>query len=229
MRNRRNLRHVDSSFYVTGWHPGPTPGRFPLSQNRNMVILHGAAVVAAITLGVALGQQKNGDMRAGLSGEKPASAIRCGDITRLDFRNLTIHSGSRTFAFNNGTAANYDSPPESEQDRKPDWRAEIERDTVVQPDPNVSVRFLVIHDSHETGSGWRYFISGYRCSDGELREVFHRDGLSLTIDRLDSNGIHVSSLVGVNPTTGQKIRKWWSYIWDRSRSKYVIRSTSPNR
>jgi hypothetical protein len=66
-----------------------------------MVILHGAAVVAVITLGVALGQQKNGDMRAGLSGEKPASAIRCGDITRLDFKNLTIHSGSRTFAFIN--------------------------------------------------------------------------------------------------------------------------------
>jgi hypothetical protein len=194
-----------------------------------MVIHPGAAVVAVFALGVALGPQKNGDMPAGLSGGKPASAIRCGDIRRLDFKNLTIHSGSRTFAFNNGTAANYDSPLESEQERKPDWRAEIKRDTVVQPDPNVSVRFLVIHDRHETGSGWRYFISGYRCSDGELREVFHRDGLSLTIDRLDSTGINVSSLVGVNPTTGQKVRKWWSYIWDRSRSKYVIRSTAPNR
>jgi hypothetical protein len=187
------------------------------------------AVVAVIGLGVALGQQQNGVSHARPSIGERALAIRCGDITRLDFKNLTINSGSRTFAFDNGTAANYDSPSDPERDRKPDWRAEIERDTVVQPDPKVSARFLVIHDNHETGSGWRYFISGYQCSDGELREVFHRDGLSLAVDRLDSDGINVSSIVGANPTTGQKIRKRWSYTWDRSRSRYVIRSTSPNR
>jgi len=129
------------------------------------------AVVAVIGLGVALGQQQNGVSHARPSIGERALAIRCGDITRLDFKNLTINSGSRTFAFDNGTAANYDSPSDPERDRKPDWRAEIERDTVVQPDPKVSARFLVIHDNHETGSGWRYFISGYQCSDGARSSI----------------------------------------------------------
>jgi hypothetical protein len=55
-------------------------------------------------------------------------------------------------AFHDGVALNYDNP---EISRTPDWQADIQRDTAVQPIPVIDVRFLLIHDSHLTGSGWR--------------------------------------------------------------------------
>ncbi len=188
-----------------------------------------ATIISLISLGAALGQQRNGDMPARPSIGKPARGIHCADINRLDFRNLTIRSGTRTFVFKGGTATHSDSPSEPGQNRTPDWTAKIERDTVVQPEPGTSVRFLVIHDNHLTGSGWRYYISGYRCAEGALSEVFHRDGRSLAVDLLSSDGIDVSSLVGVSPTPAQEIRKRWSYIWDRGRSGYVLSPTSSKR
>jgi len=148
-------------------------------------------------------------------------AERCNDVTKLDSRNLTIRTAQRTFAFHNGIAVNYDGQPEGAEHSQPDWKAEIEKDSVIQPAPNVVVRFLLIHDSHETGSGWHYYATGFRCSGGKLHEIFHRDGLSLSIDRLDSNMVGV----GLNVTQGEPIRKHWFYTWDRNASKYVLSST----
>jgi hypothetical protein len=138
---------------------------------------------------------------------------RCEDITKLDVRNQTIRTAQRTFVFHEGIALNQDGPLEL-------WKAAIEKDIVVEPAPNVVVRFFVIHDSHETGSGWRYYATGFRCSGGEMHEVFHRDGLSLTVDRIDSTVINVSSMV----TPGAASRKHWSYTWDRSASIYALSS-----
>src|SRR5258708_2135110 len=78
-------------------------------------------------------------------------SLRCDDVTKLDVRNLSIRTAQRTFDFHNGIAVNYDSPPEQEAD----WKAEIEDDSVILPAPSVVVRFLLIHDSHATGTGWR--------------------------------------------------------------------------
>jgi|SRR5882762_12756 len=98
---------------------------------------------------------------------------RCDDVTKLDFRNLIVRTARRTFAFQNGIALNYDSrPDQGAKPSQPDWKAEIEKDTVIQPAPNVAVRFLLIRDSHETGSGWRYYATGLGCSGGKLQEVF---------------------------------------------------------
>jgi hypothetical protein len=149
---------------------------------------------------------------------KDATHLPCDSVRTIDFNNLTISCGDRTFAFNDGTALNYDRPGES---GPPDWKAEFERDTVVEPTPGVSVRFLLIHDSHETGSGWRYHLVAYRCSNGTLQQVFHRDGLSLKIDHLDSSTITVS----LNPVPGQTVTTHWSYVWDQQRSTYGLVST----
>jgi hypothetical protein len=132
--------------------------------------------------------------------------FRCDDVAGLDFGNLTIRTAGRRLAFRNGVAAAH-----------VDWKAEIEKDAVVKPAPNVLVRFLLIHDSHEAGSGWRYYLTGLRCSSGNLIEVFHRDGLSLGVDRLDSTAITIS----LNGTPGEATRKHWSYSWDRSASGYA--------
>jgi hypothetical protein len=109
-----------------------------------------------------------------------AAILHCDDVTTLDFGNLTIASGTRKFVFKDGTALNHDAKGDSSD---ADWKAEIARDTVVQPAPGVTVRFLLIHDSHMTGSGWRYYLLGYCCSNSKLQEVFRRDGLSLEVER----------------------------------------------
>ncbi len=141
----------------------------------------------------------------------------CDDVATIDFKNLRISLGRRIFAFQNGVALNHDMPDAS---GPPDWKAEIERDTVVQPAPGLSVRFLLIHDSHETGSGWCYYLVGYCCSSGRLQEVFRREGLSLSVDRLDSSRVSV----GLNTIPGKPVRNHWSYTWDRAKSRYVLSS-----
>lgn len=152
----------------------------------------------------------------------PAPTVGCDDVTKLDFGNLIVRTAQRKFAFHNGIAVNYDSPPNQDTEHsQPDWKAEIEKDTVLQPAPDVTVRFLLIHDSHETGSGARYYATALRCLGGKLQEVFHRDGLSLRVDRLDSAAISIS----LHVTPERPIEKYWSYTWDRKTSRYVLSST----
>ena len=113
-----------------------------------------------------------------------SAAPTCDDVTKLDIRNLVIRTAHRTFAFHNGIAVNYDSQLAlGEGQLRPDWKAEIETDRVIRSAPTRVVRYLLIHDSHETGSGWHYYATGLVCSGRKLHEVFHRDGLDR--DRLD--------------------------------------------
>lgn len=148
--------------------------------------------------------------------------LPCDDVTKLDFKNLTFRVGLRTFAFHDGVAANYDDPDgQSGRYSQPDWKAEIEKDSVIRPVPDVVVRFLLIHDVHVTGSGWRYYAAGYRCSGGKLQEVIHHEGMSLRVERLDSASIDIC----LDAIPGKARRKSCSYIWDRNSGKYVLSST----
>src|ERR1017187_7273976 len=149
-------------------------------------------------------------------------AQTCDDITKLDLPNLTIQAGQRTFAFHHGVAQH--GPLEQvsiggQTESRHEWKAEIERDTIVRPSSDAVVRFLLIHDSHQTGSGWRYYLIGLRCSEGRLEQVFLRDGMSLTVDRLDAAGVDV----GLAENPADSTRKQWLYTWDGHR--YVLSST----
>ena len=148
-----------------------------------------------------------------------AAPPACIDVARLDIKNSTIRTAQRTFSFYNGVAANYDDPAQAgAAPSQPDWKAEIEKDVVVRPAPNVVVRVLLIHDSHETGSGWRYFATGVRCSKGKLEEVFQRDGMSFSVEGVDSKNIRIS----LNAVSGKSTRTHWSYVWDVEKSKYAL-------
>ena len=150
------------------------------------------------------------------------AAQTCDDITKLDVHNLTIHAAQRTFAFHNGVAESgplEQVPAGGKMEMRHEWKAEIEKDTVVRPASDVVVRFLLINDSHETGSGWRYYLIGLRCSEGRLEQVFLRDGMSLTVDRLDASGVDV----GLTENPADSPRKQWLYTWDGHR--YVLSST----
>lgn len=177
-------------------------------------------LLSVLSIAIAFSQaNKNPDQ------DKSGTEASCEDVTKIDFKNLTIPVRTgRPFAFHNGVALNWDrDSPDVTLD--PDWEAEIKQETVVQPTPDVDVRFLLIQDTHMTGTGWRLYLMGYRCSNGKLQEVFHREGLSLGIDQLDDSGV----TVGLNPTSNKPIRKHWGYIWDRDQSRYVVKSTWTTR
>jgi hypothetical protein len=179
-------------------------------QNENVQTVRRALVLALTAAAIASAQSN------------PAHTAECDDVTKLDFGNLIVRTAQRTFNFHNGIAVNYDSPPgQGAEHSQSDWKAAIEKETVVQPAPDVVVRFLLIHDSHETGSGGRYYATALRCAGGKLQEVFHRDGLSLRVDRLDSTTINIS----LHVTPEQPIEKHWSCTWDRDTSRYVLSPT----
>ena len=149
--------------------------------------------------------------------------MRCDDVTELDFKSLAVRTSRRTFAFQNGIAANWDGlMGQDTEHTQPDWKAEIEKDSIIQSAPDVIVRFLVIHDSHRTGTGWRYYVTGLRCSGGKLQEVFHRDGMSLRVDRLDSTAIGISLDVAPGEPT-----RHLSFTWDRNTSQYTLSPAPP--
>jgi hypothetical protein len=109
--------------------------------------------------------------------ERNPTGIPCRDVRALDFNNLTtrvppssIHRRERTFAFHDGIAWIYYR--KVDVFRPADWKAEIQRDTVVQPAQGTFIRFLFIDDNHETGSEWHNWLLGYRCLEGKLKKVF---------------------------------------------------------
>jgi hypothetical protein len=148
--------------------------------------------------------------------------MRCSDIRTIDLRNKTIEIGGHVFAFHDGVSLEYRD--RDEEQRKVEWKADIETEISVQAAATVAVQFLFIHDVHETGSGWRYYVVAYGCFGGITKQVFERDGLSLRIDKLDQNSLVIS----VIPSDNFSGRKYFSYVWDGPASKYVLISAWSN-
>ena len=198
----------------------PTYNRGGWSKVRKMGIQVSCYILAVVFSATISLSQSN----AAAIGDISPKEIPCEDVTKIDFKNLTIRvTRNRIFAFHNGIALNWDDLDDVTRD--PDWEAEIRQDTTVHPTPDENVRFLMIQDTHIRGTGWRLYLIGYRCSNGKLQEVFHREGLSLGIDQLDSSEV----TVGLNPIDNKPIRKHWQYVWDRDKSRYVVRSTWTTR
>jgi hypothetical protein len=146
----------------------------------------------------------------------------CDDITMVDYKNSRIdvgeHGGTRILVFHNGEALQYGD--DEGLPKAIDWRATIEEDINVDAAVNVPVRFLLIHDSHEGGSGWRYYLLGYMCFDGNMRRVFERDAMSLHIDTIGSQGLVIS----LNLNTHKAVREHFLYVWDSDHSRYTQKS-----
>ena len=149
--------------------------------------------------------------------------MRCDDVTELDLKNLAVQDVPayvRLSKWHRGelgrvNGSRYRAYPTRLESR--DWK-----DSIIQSAPDVIVRFLVIHDSHRTGTGWRYYVTGLRCSGGKLQEVFHRDGMSLRVDRLDSTAIGISLDVAPGEPT-----RHLSFTWDRNTSQYTLSPAPP--
>jgi len=146
------------------------------------------------------------------------------DIATLDFKNATVTTTGRTFAFQDGTAYNSDTPG----NEKSDWEATIEKDTTVSPAPGVKTRFLLIADSHLTGTGAWLYLMGFRCEPlnshsptGHFLKVFEMKALSLSVERLDDNRVVVS----IHPFSGKPTTKHFAYKWDRGTGKFRLERT----
>src|SRR5882724_10276393 len=99
-----------------------------------------ALVIGLIGVAAAAAQQGNSAIGPVRSRPNQTPGVQCDDVTKLDSRNLTILTAQHTFAFHNGIAVNYDDPTETDKDHfPPDWKAEIEKDSIIQPAPDVVV------------------------------------------------------------------------------------------
>lgn len=131
--------------------------------------------------------------------ERVPDPIRCSDVGQIDFKNLTFGSEGLVFPFHDGVAEIYDwegiaMSAENGTQPKPEFQAEIDLDKTVSPAPGVKVRFLRFELDHLGGSGWRNYVLGFACGGGVLREVFHREAISLRLESLNDDEITVSML-----------------------------------
>ena len=155
--------------------------------------------------------------------ERVPDQIRCGDVTEVDFKNLTFGSHGLVFSFHAGIAQLFTweglaLAADGKTAPKPDFQAEIGLDKTVSPAPGVKVRFLRFELDHLTGSGWANWVVGFTCAAGTLREVFARHALSLRLESLTDDEVTVSML----PYSGKNTAKWWRYRWSKAVSRYQL-------
>lgn len=157
-------------------------------------------------------------------GSRPTPSFPCERVEDVDFGNATFESGGTLFAFHHGKAHNWDCPACSKQDGKWDWEAEIEKDATLNPSPGVTVRFLLVHDDHKTGTGWWYHLIGFRCSavtrdpgQTELVKVLDYTAMTLHIDALTATDVDLS----ITEHTGQRHHR--RYTWDNHERAFVLR------
>lgn len=137
----------------------------------------------------------------------------CMRVEDVDFNNATFESDRTLFSFHHGKARRSDCPDCGEQSEPWDWKANIEKDVTLNPSPDVTVRFLLVHDEHMTGSGWWYHLVGFRCAPigdqpdrKQLVKVFDRTAMSLRIETLTTDRVTVS----ITERSGHQ----YPYRWD---------------
>jgi hypothetical protein len=146
-----------------------------------------------------------------------SAEVRCTDIRKVDFKNISLDMGDAVLDFHNGVASEFDeSEPQTLE-----WEATFRKDLTIDAAPDTPVRFVLIHDNHMGGSGWRFYLVGYRCLQGKMQRVFKREGLSLAIDRIDAQAV----VVALQTVPGSPATKHFSYVWNDKISKYELNST----
>ena len=184
-------------------------------MNRHVVVL-----ILLATVAVPVIAQQNRDPIL------PTRDAKCSDFATLDVKNMTVKSLGRVFVFRRGKAYNFDLP--EYEANKPDWEATIEKDTTVSPAPGVAVRFLLINDSHLTGSGWQFYLIGLRCAPSnsatgaaQLQNVFEVRAMSLSVKELDNDGI----IFTTHPIYRKPATKYFSYKWDVDSATFKLEKT----
>jgi hypothetical protein len=96
-------------------------------------------------------------------------------------RALSLDIGDAVFDFHNAVASEFD-------ELKPtalEWEATITKDLTIEVAPDTPVRFVLIHNNHLGGSGWRllalmHMLSSShctRCPEAPLRNSFPMSGI----------------------------------------------------
>ena len=143
--------------------------------------------------------------------------MQCSDIRKIDFQNIRIDVGDTGLDFQNGVASSFDEL----EPKILEWEATFRENITIDVAPDIPVRFALIHNNHVGGSGWRFYLVGYRCFQGKMKRVFKQEGLSLAIDRIDAHAV----VVTLHTVPGSPTTKYFSYVWNAKTSKYELNST----
>jgi hypothetical protein len=146
-----------------------------------------------------------------------SAEVPCTDIRKIALQNMRLDVGNAVFNFRNGVGSEFDEL----EPKTLEWEATLIEAITVDVAPDIPVRFVLIRNSHVSGSGWRFFLVGYRCLQGKMKQVFKREGLSLAIDKIDSQAV----VVKLNTEPGTQSTKYFSYAWNDKTSKYELNSS----
>lgn len=156
---------------------------------------------------------------------QPVQNAPCVAIENVDFQNASFESGGHVFSFHHGKAFSRDCENCEQQEPRPDWEATIEKDILVSPSPGMEVRFLLVHDVHQTGTGWWYYLMGFRCAPSAeasgakpLLKVFDRKAMFLRVEELTDRNVKVSVVVG------KGVKRHYMYAWDSGTRTYALRN-----
>ncbi len=139
-------------------------------------------------------------------------AAACRSVVDVDIRNAAIDHQSGTWQFQRGIAESSDEGNSTQ----PDWKATIQSDAVVVPEPSIQIRFVEVENVHLTGSGsWRSLLA-LRCLNGELATVQEWRYMTLKVEKLESKKIRLS---WVPDSSGS--RRSVELKWDHERQQYV--------
>ncbi len=110
-----------------------------------------------------------------------AGLPECGDITKLDFKNMTLtvpDQGPVTLKNGEGEITGMvDGVQEG-----PQWYVEILNDIILKPAPGVTCRLINLDTDHLDGVGDLGYALMYECEGGTLKLVFQTEGYDSGIE-----------------------------------------------
>jgi len=181
------------------------------------------AVLAAAVSGMMFAQQPM---------TKPPTES-CLDIERLNFNNRLIvfpespHT-SHIFRFHSGV---FDTGDIVDSRFVVDVHSMIERDVVLHPASNTTVRFIQIFETHVGGSGSCKYLLGYRCTSGKVRMIFHEFGEGMEVLKLSVSEIRLSLGVWAHSDSHccPSAEKDSRYTWNPDEETFTLKDVTLRR
>lgn len=154
------------------------------------------------------------------------AAQQCSDIGDVDFRNATVQLKPiqdwplSKLEFHNGA---FDEKDGRNGESAGNWRYEIEKDTILDPTPQTTIRFLQILRDHVSGTGSFTCLVGFSCSQGKVKNVFQQCGELMKVESLTPQSLQLefAERKQSDPYCCPSIKTKRSFVWDPSSSTYV--------
>jgi hypothetical protein len=153
------------------------------------------------------------------------AAQQCSNVSDVDFRNSVVQLKPTQdwplsrLRFRYGV---FDEQEESKGTSVIDWRYEIEKETIVNPAPQTTIRFLEILRDHMSGTGSFTCLVGFSCSQGKMKNVFQQCGEFMKVVSLtpQNRQLEFETPKWSDPPS---IKTKRSFTWNSTSGSYVQR------